>query len=437
MNIVVFGAGYVGLSTASCFAEMGNKVSCVDIDNNKIEKLSKGQIPLYEPGLEDFIKRNLKVGRLSFTTDSKKAIEEAEVIFCAVGTPPKKDYQPDTEQVEQVAKDVGKYMNGYKVFVIKSTVPIGTTKKCKAIIQKELSERNVDHEFDVAFNPEFLRQGEALNDTINPNRIILGIDNEEPVKLLSKLYYPILRTGKPLMFTDLCSAEVTKYAANAFLSTKISFINELAHLCEKTGGNIKDVAQGIGLDPRIGHQFLNAGIGYGGSCLKKDVQALIHHAKKHNHEFKLLQAVEDINERQKTVLIDKLLSNIPTLENKKIALWGLTFKPKTDDMRDAPSLQIIEQLKMHNADIHVYDPIQKDLPDVVHSANSLEAAKDADALLILTEWEEFKGVDLKKLKTAMKGNLILDGRNMYDQKAAKQEGFRYVGIGITQPQEFD
>ncbi len=430
MNIVVFGAGYVGLSTASCFAEMGNKVSCVDIDNNKIKKLKKGQMPLYEPGLEAFIKRNVKAQRLSFTTDSKKAIEESELIFCAVGTPPQKDYQPDTEQVEQVAKDVGRYMNGYKIFIIKSTVPVGTTQECKIIIQKELSKRKVGHEFDIAFNPEFLRQGEALNDTLNPNRIIIGVEGERSKKLLSKLYYPIVRTGKPLMFTDVRSAEITKYAANAFLSTKISFINELAHLCEKIGGNIQDVAKGIGLDPRIGCQFLKAGIGYGGSCLKKDIQALIHHAKKHKHEFKLLQAVEDINERQKTVLVDKLLSYIPTLENRKIALWGLTFKPKTDDMRDAPSLQIIEQLKMHKADIHVYDPIRKDVPDVVHSVDSLGAAKDADALMILTEWDEFKSVDLKKLKAAMKGNLILDGRNIYDKKAVRKEGFNYIGIGI-------
>lgn len=433
MNIVVFGAGYVGLSTASCFAEIGNNVICVDIDQNRIAQLKNGEIPLYEPGLEDFIKRNTKAGRLSFTTDSEKAIEECEVIFCTVGTPPKENYEPDTQQVEQVAKEIGMHMNGYKLFVIKSTVPVGTTNACKQIIQKELAKRKTDYEFDVAFNPEFLRQGEALNDTINPNRIIVGLDNEGPKKQLSELYRPIIRTGKPLMFTDISSAEVTKYAANAFLSTKISFINELAHLCEKTGGNIHDVAKGIGLDPRIGHQFLQAGIGYGGSCLKKDVQALIYHAKKNNHEFKLLQAVEDVNERQKTVLVDKLLSYIPSLENKKIAIWGLTFKPKTDDMRDAPSLQIIKELKSRKANIHVYDPRQKNLPDVMHCENYLDAAKNADALMILTEWDEFKGVDLKKLKSIMKGNLLLDGRNLYNPEVALKEGFRYIGIGIKQP----
>ncbi|EKD63219.1 MAG: hypothetical protein ACD_51C00316G0014 [uncultured bacterium] len=435
MNITVIGTGYVGLVTGTCLAELGNSVVCVDINKDKIESLKKGIIPIYEPGLEELVKRNYKEKRLEFTSDTKSAIQKSEVVFSAVGTPPDKDHRADLTAVMKVAESFGEYINGYKVFINKSTVPVGTSEKVRKIIQEKSGGK---YEFDVVDNPEFLREGTAVKDFMNPDRIVAGLRNKNSHarEIIEKIYSPLVRAGRPLLFTDIHSAEIIKYASNSFLAMKISFINEVASFCELAGADITEVAKGIGLDDRIGSRFLHAGIGYGGSCFPKDVKAFIQKGKDIGCEFSILGAVEDVNEAQKTKLVDKLKSEIPNLKNKKIAIWGLAFKPKTDDMREAPSITIINKLLEEGARVSAFDPVAMEnaknifkKSGVIFEKTSYDAATAADALLVLTEWDEFRAVDLKKVKKIMKGDLICDGRNIYNKKDMAEMGFKYKSIG--------
>ena len=434
MKIAVIGTGYVGLVVGTCLAEMGNQLVCVDIDEVKIKRLQKGQIPIYESGLTDLVKRNVKEKRLVFTTDIKQAIQESEVVFSAVGTPPAKDHRADLSAVFAVAKSFGRHLNGYKVFVNKSTVPVGTSKKVKQIIAEEVKKR---HPFDVVDNPEFLREGTAVKDFINPDRIVVGAENKRSREVMARIYAPLVRAGRPLNFTSVASAEIVKYGSNAFLATKISFINEMANFCEKAGGDVKEVAKGIGLDSRIGPRFLHAGIGWGGSCFPKDVNALIQTGREYGYEFRIIQAAAEVNQRQKYLLVKKLKKVQPNLKGKKIAIWGLSFKPKTDDMREAPALVVIRKLQEEGALIQVFDPVAMEnarkmmaSKNVKYFKTSYEALKDADVLLVLTEWDEFRSVDFAKMKKLMKGNWIFDGRNIYDPKEMKKAGFKYFGIGL-------
>ncbi|KKP37921.1 UDP-glucose 6-dehydrogenase [Candidatus Peregrinibacteria bacterium RIFOXYC2_FULL_33_13] len=434
MQITIIGSGYVGLVTGTCLAELGNNVICLDIDEKKIEKLRKGEIPIYEPGLEELVIRNVKEQRLHFTTNTKEAIEKSEIIFSAVGTPPNKNHEADLKYVKQVAKEFGTHLNSYKIFVNKSTVPVGTSHLMKEIINKY---NTSNQQFDVIDNPEFLREGSAIKDFMNPDRIVVGVESIKAEKIMKKLYSPLVRAGNPIIFTDIKSAEIIKYASNSFLATKISFINEIANFCEKAGADILEVAKGIGLDNRIGSKFLHAGIGYGGSCFPKDVQAFICTARKHKCKFEILQAVEKTNQNQKLIIVDKLKKKIPNLKNKKIAVWGLSFKPKTDDMREAASLVIIPKLLKEGALIKAFDPVainnakkifvkEKNLQ---FADKPYEVLKEADALLILTEWDEFRSADLKRINNLMQGNLVIDGRNIYDPQEMIKNGFDYEGIG--------
>jgi UDPglucose 6-dehydrogenase len=440
MKIAVIGTGYVGLTSGTCLAETGNDVVCADIDERKINQLNNNKCPLYEPGLHELIERNTQNGRLSFTSNIKSSIERAGVVMVCVGTPSDENGDADISQVIKTAEAFGKYINGYKMFIVKSTVPVGTTHKCKMIILNEIKNRNTDYEFDVVSNPEFLRQGAAVKDTMYPERIIAGVENERSSELLNKLYSPMARTGRPVVYTDIKSAEVIKYAANAFLCTKISFINEMAQFCEQAGANIRDVAHGIGLDSRIGARFLHAGIGYGGNCLKKDINSLINTGKSYNHQFSILQTVEAVNEMQKNMLLKKLEDNLKKLKNKKIAVWGLSFKPKTDDLRDAPSIDIVGRLLESKSSVKIYDPLSGDSfiksffkghPNLTLSQSNVEAARNADAVMVLTEWDEFRNVDFKKLKKEMKGNLFLDGRNIYNPDDVRKADLKYIGIGVN------
>lgn len=434
MNISVIGTGYVGLVTGTCLAELGNNVICADIDKEKIGRLKKGIIPIYEPGLEELIKRNYKEDRLHFTTDSGKAIKESEIVFSAVGTPPDKDHRADLSAVMKVAETFGKNLNGYKVFANKSTVPVGTSERIYEIIKKTSGGK---HKFDVVDNPEFLREGTAVKDFMNPDRIVVGVKiaATHAREAMKKIYSPLVRAGRSLMFTDINSAEIIKYASNSFLATKISFINEVANFCELASADVTEVAKGIGLDARIGPRFLHAGIGYGGSCFPKDVKAFIQTGKDKGYEFLILEAVEEVNETQRLRLFHKLKEEIKDLKNKKIAVWGLAFKPKTDDMREAPSVTIINELIDSGADIKAFDPVaagnaKKIFNGAVDFCDTpYEAALGADALLILTEWDEFRAIDLKKIKTLMRGNLICDGRNIYSKKEMEKLNFKYKSIG--------
>jgi UDPglucose 6-dehydrogenase len=431
MKIAIIGTGYVGLTVGTCLAELGNDVICVDIDKNKIDALNNGQVPIYEPGLEDMLKRNFKEKRISFTTDSKQAIQNSEVIFIAVGTPPGKDHKADLSFVKDVAKDIGNHINGYKVIVNKSTVPVGTAQLVKDIINENQKEQ-ID--FDVVSNPEFLREGEAINDFMMPDRIIIGADNEKARKIMEDIYKGIARTNKPIIFTDTKSAEIIKYASNAMLATRISFMNELSRLCEKSGGDVKEVAKGIGLDSRIGPRFLQAGVGYGGSCFPKDVKALAQTMNHHAIESKILQAVEEVNEEQKKSLLPKIKKLLPDLNGKTIAVWGLAFKPKTDDMREAPSIIIINQLQEEGANIKAFDPeaeetAKKILSNIEYVNDPYDAIKDADALMIITEWNEFRTLDKQKIKQLLKQPNIIDGRNVYGPREMKELGFNYIGVG--------
>ncbi len=428
MKITVVGSGYVGLVTGACFAELGNDVICVDIDKEKIRKLNNDIMPIYEPGLDDIVKRNRKENRLRFTTDLKQAIIESEIIFICVGTPPKENGEADLSSVENVARTIADVMDSYKLVVEKSTVPVQTGEKVAKAI-KAYNKHKVA--FDVVSNPEFLREGSAVQDFMKPDRIVIGCETERAKKLMQELYAPL---KSPILFTDIKSAEIIKHASNSFLATKISFINAIANICELAGADVEKVAEGMGMDKRIGRQFLNAGIGYGGFCFPKDAEAFIRIAEKLGYDFKLLKATQEINQQQKMHLVKKIEKALWVVKNKTIGILGLAFKPNTDDMRFAPSIDIIEALQKEGAKIKAYDPqamekARQVLKSVEYCNNPYDAAKDADALVILTEWNEFKELDFKKLKSIMKHNLIVDGRNIYKPDDMRKLGFNYISIG--------
>ena len=431
MNICVIGTGYVGLITAVCLADLGNNVISVDTDLAKINKLSKGIPTIYETGLRDTLERTLAAKQIIFTTYAKEGIQKSEVIFIAVGTPPKEDFQPDLSQVRAVAEEIGKYINGYKVIVDKSTVPVGTADEVKRIIKKHQKE---SHLFDMVSNPEFLREGSAIQDFTIPDRIVIGVDNDKAKQVMESIYKGITRTGKPILFTNVKTAELIKYASNAMLATRISFMNQLASFCEKTGADIKLVAKGMGLDERIGPRFLQAGVGFGGSCFPKDVKALIWMLEEEGCTAEILRAVVDVNEVQKRSLLPKIKKLVSNMNGKHIAIWGLSFKPKTDDMREAPSLVIIDELKKLGAKIKVFDPEAMDnakklLKDVEFCSNPYDAAKGCDAVVLVTEWNIFRDLDLIKVKSLLNKPNLIDGRNVYEPEDMKKIGFNYECIG--------
>ncbi|MCF8380747.1 MAG: UDP-glucose/GDP-mannose dehydrogenase family protein [Bacteroidales bacterium] len=436
MNIAIIGTGYVGLVTGTCLAETGAIVHCVDIDKQKIENLKEGIIPIYEPGLEPLVKKNVSKNRLFFTTDLKSIINECEAVFIAVGTPPDEDGSADLSHVLAVASDIGKFINDYLLVVTKSTVPIGTAEKVKRAIQKELKARNQDINFDVASNPEFLKEGDAVSDFLKPDRIVIGTETIKAEKILKRLYKPFLLNGHPLIFMNIPSAELTKYTANAMLATKISFINDIANLSEIVGADIDMVRKGIGSDSRIGNKFIYPGAGYGGSCFPKDVKALVNTAKANKYPLRILQAVEDVNQDQKLVLFHKLKDHFNgNLRGKTIGIWGLSFKPGTDDMREAPSLVLIEKILEEGGRVKAYDPVatreaKHILGEIIeYTPDMYEAAMDADALILVTEWSEFRIPNYKILKKLMNQLLIFDGRNIYDPEEMKEFGFTYYSIG--------
>jgi UDPglucose 6-dehydrogenase len=436
MKIAVIGTGYVGLVSGTCFAETGINVSCVDIDKVKIDNLNKGIVPIYEPGLEDMIKTNVEKKRLSFSTDIKESIIDCDAIFIAVGTPPDEDGSADLRYVLAVARDIGKYMNNYLVVINKSTVPIGTAQKVKAAVREELDKRKSDLSFDVASNPEFLKEGAAIQDFLKPDRIVVGVESEAAEKIIQRLYKPFLLNGHPLLFMDIPSAEMTKYAANAMLATKISFMNDIANLCEIVGADVNMVRIGIGSDSRIGNKFIYPGAGYGGSCFPKDVKALIRTSDENNYSLEILKAVENVNDRQKLIISSKIKYHFNNqLKGKKIAVWGLSFKPKTDDMREAPSVVIINELLNAGCSITAYDPVavneaRKILQNrIEYGKDMYETLIDADALVIITEWPEFRVPNYKVMHKLMSEKLIFDGRNIYEPAEMKENGFTYFSIG--------
>lgn len=436
MKIAIIGTGYVGLVSGTCFAETGINVTCVDIDKNKIEKLNKGIVPIYEPGLEVMLKTNVEKKRLTFSTSLKESIVECDAVFIAVGTPSDEDGSADLQYVISVAKEIGMYMQNYLVVVDKSTVPIGTAKKVKATIQDELDKRKADICFDVASNPEFLKEGAAIADFLKPDRIIVGIESDSAMKTMQRLYKPFLLNGHPLLFMDIPSAEMTKYAANAMLATKISFMNDIANLCEIVGADINMVRKGIGSDSRIGNQFIYAGAGYGGSCFPKDVKALIKTSDDNHYSLEILKSVENVNNRQKLVIPAKIKTHFNNdIKGKKFALWGLSFKPKTDDMREAPSLVIIEELLKAGSKVCAYDPVAQEeakhkLGDKIEYAKDMyEPLLDADALIVVTEWPEFRVPNYKVIEKLIKNKVIFDGRNIYEPAEMKEFGFTYYSIG--------
>lgn len=431
MKIAVIGTGYVGLVTGTCFAETGNEVLCVDVDQDKLKKLQSGVITIYEPGLEVIFTRNIKENRLFFTDSLKKAVDFAEMIFLALPTPPMEDGSADLKYVLNVASEIADYMKEYKVIVNKSTVPVGTADKVTEIIKNKT---NVP--FDVASNPEFLREGSAVEDFMKPERVVVGTSSEKVKEMMNLLYAPYLRSGNPLIFMDVRSSELTKYASNAFLATKISFMNEMAQLCEIVGGNIDLIRKGMGSDSRIGNRFLFPGVGYGGSCFPKDVKALIHTSHEHGYKFKILEAVEEVNAIQKSHIVKKIKKYFGSLTGKTIALWGLAFKPNTDDIREAPSLVIINELLSLGAKIVAFDPVaiesyQKYYPQlpIQYAENQYKALENADALVIVTEWNEFRTPDYGKIKNLLKNPAIFDGRNILDEQIIKKQGFHYESIG--------
>jgi UDPglucose 6-dehydrogenase len=436
MKISVVGTGYVGLVTGACFAETGVDVTCVDIDKNKIEKLKKGVIPIYEPGLEDIVIRNYDKGRLHFTTELKESLEDCEAVFIAVGTPPDEDGSADLKYVLGVAREVGELMNDYMVIVTKSTVPIGTSEKVKEAVAGALNKRNAGISFDVASNPEFLKEGNAIDDFLKPDRIVVGTDSPRAEKIMKRLYKPFLLNGHPLLFMDIPSAEMTKYAANSMLATKISFMNDIANLCEIVGADVNMVRKGIGSDVRIGQKFIYAGVGYGGSCFPKDVKALIKTAEDNAYSLRILKSVEDVNEDQKLVLFQKIYEYFKgNLKNKTVAVWGLSFKPQTDDMREAPAIVIINKLLNEGAKVKGYDPVAMDeakhkLGDTIeYTKDMYEAAIDADALMLVTEWPEFRIPNYKVLTKLMNQKIVFDGRNIYEPSEMQENGFIYFSIG--------
>ncbi|MDD3049657.1 MAG: UDP-glucose/GDP-mannose dehydrogenase family protein [Candidatus Cloacimonetes bacterium] len=438
MKLTVIGTGYVGLVTGTCFAEMGYNVICVDNDQSKIDLLNNGGIPIYEPGLEEMVKRNTAEGRLSFTSDIKTAVENSLICFIAVGTPPGEDGSADLQYVLAVAKNIATYMNDYKVVVDKSTVPVGTADLVAEVMQKVLDERKVNLEFDVVSNPEFLKEGMAIDDFMKPDRVIVGANNVRVAELMKMLYSPFNRNSDRVVIMSVRSAEMTKYAANAMLATKISFMNDIAQLCEKLGADVAEVRHGIGSDTRIGYKFIYPGVGYGGSCFPKDVKALIQMAKEVGSSARVLKAVEEVNEDQKKVLVGKVKNHFgENLSGKTFAVWGLAFKPQTDDMREAPAIEIINGLTQAGAKIRAFDPVATETAKQVFADNNgieyvkgnYEALVDADALILVTEWHQFRNPDFEKMKKIMKETVIFDGRNQYDPQKMRSLGFTYFGIG--------
>ncbi len=441
MKITLIGAGYVGLVTGTCLAEVGNNVLCLDVAPHKIATLKSGGIPIYEPGLEDMVRRNVAAGRLDFTTDTAAAVQFGDIQFIAVGTPPDEDGSADLQYVLDAARNIGRHMDGFKLVVDKSTVPVGTADRVRAVIAEELARRGLtadQADFCVASNPEFLKEGAAIDDFMSPDRIVIGTDSERATQLLRRLYAPFQRNHERLVVMDVRSAELTKYAANAMLATRISFMNELALLAEKLGADIERVRQGIGSDPRIGYHFLYAGCGYGGSCFPKDVQALRRTAQECGAPLRILDAVEDANEAQKRILVEKLQSRFGAqLGGRRFALWGLAFKPNTDDMREAPSRVIIEALWAMGASVAAYDPaampetrrLYGERPDLTLTSRPMDALRDADALLIVTEWKAFRSPDFAAMKALLRQPVIFDGRNLYDPATMRREGFEYFPIG--------
>ncbi len=437
MKIIVVGTGYVGLVTGACLSEVGVEVVCVDIDHQKIDNLNNGIMPIYEPGLEEIVIRNAHKGRLKFATSIKDDIKEADAIFIAVGTPEDEDGSADLKYVIAVADEIGTYLNDYAVIITKSTVPVGSSLKVKHAIAEAMKKAGKNVPFDVASNPEFLKEGAAINDFMSPDRIVVGVDSDRAAKVMEQIYKPFLLNGFRIIFMDIPSAEMTKYAANAMLATRISFMNDIANLCEILGADINQVRNGIGSDPRIGNKFLYAGIGYGGACFPKDVKALMNTGVQHGHPLRMLEVVEEVNNRQKLVLFKKLFALMnEDLKGKKIAVWGLSFKPQTDDMREAPSILIINELVKAGAEVKAYDPVAIkevhkyiDVP-VTYTEDEYAALVDADALLLLTEWREFRLPDWDRVKSLMAQPLILDGRNIYNAKELKGLGFVYHCIGV-------
>ena len=438
MRIAVVGTGYVGLVTGTCFSEMGVHVTCVDVDAIKIDALKQGKIPIYEPGLETLVHKNMRSGRLNFTTRLEDVLNDVDIVFSAVGTPPDEDGSADLKYVLEVARTIGKYINHYVVVVTKSTVPVGTAKKVKAVIEEELNRRGVQIEFDVASNPEFLKEGNAVKDFMSPDRVVVGVESERARKLMARLYKPFMVVSDRLIFTDILSAEMIKYAANSMLATRISFMNDIANLCELVGADVNMVRKGIGSDTRIGKKFLYAGCGYGGSCFPKDVKALIKTASDYGYPMRVLKAVEEVNADQKQVLYRKLVKYYggeQHLKGKTIAMWGLAFKPETDDMREAPSLVLIDMLNKAGATVRVYDPVAMDEcrrrigDSVIYAKDLYDATDGADVLMLVTEWKEFRIPNSNTLLQKMKGRLILDGRNILDSDELHQAGFEYHCIG--------
>ncbi len=437
MNIAIVGTGYVGLVSGTCFADTGANVTCVDVDSEKIERLKRGEVPIYEPGLDELVVKNVKAGRLKFTTDLASVLNEQEVVFSAVGTPPDEDGSADLKYVLEVARTIGKNLNRYLVVVTKSTVPVGTAQKVRAAIQEELDARNVDVEFDVASNPEFLKEGNAIKDFMSPDRVVVGVESEKAKKVLTKLYKPFLINNFRVIFMDIPSAEMTKYAANSMLATRISFMNDIANLCELVHADVNMVRAGIGADTRIGRKFLYAGCGYGGSCFPKDVKALIKTADSNGYSMEVLKSVELVNERQKKILFEKLRRAYAgeELAGKTIALWGLSFKPETDDMRESTALVMIQLLLEAGCKVRAYDPVAMDEckrrigDSIVYCRDKYDAVLDADALILLTEWKEFRLPTWPVVKKAMKRPLVIDGRNIFDSEELEENGFEYHCIG--------
>lgn len=437
MNIAIVGSGYVGLVSGACFAEMGVDVTCVDIDKQKIDNLIAGIIPIYEPGLDELVARNSAAGRLHFTTSLESVIDDVEIVFSAVGTPPDEDGSADLQYVLEVARTFGRCIKKYALLVTKSTVPVGTSKKIKQVINEELAKRGENIPFEVASNPEFLKEGAAIKDFMSPDRVVIGIESDRAKKVMERLYRPFLLNNFRVIFMDIASAEMTKYAANSMLATRISFMNDIANLCELVGADVNMVRKGIGSDVRIGNKFLYAGCGYGGSCFPKDVKALIHTGKENGYDMRIIEAVEAVNQYQKEIVYKKLNDTFNNnIKGKRIAIWGLSFKPETDDMREAPSLIVIDKLVKSGTDVIVYDPVamnecRRRIGDKVEYAKDMyDAVIDADALALLTEWKEFRLPSWSVIHKAMKGNIVVDGRNIYDPNELSEAGFQYHCIGL-------
>ena len=436
MNIAIVFKVYVVIVSGTCFSEMGINVTCVDVDEKKIQKLQDGVMPIYEPGLDELVERNVKAGRLHFTTDLTTCLDEVEIIFSAVGTPPDEDGSADLKYVLEVARTVGRNITKHIVLVTKSTVPVGTAKKVRGVIQEELDRRGVNIEFDVASNPEFLKEGAAIKDFMAPDRVVVGVESAKAKKIMERLYRPFTLNGYPILMMDVASAEMTKYAANAMLATRISFMNDIANLCERVGANVDNVRKGMGADSRIGSRFLYAGCGYGGSCFPKDVKALVHTGIQNGYHMQVIEAVEAVNEKQKSIVFDKLLNAFGgNLQDKTVAMWGLSFKPETDDMREAPALVVIEKLLQAGAIVKVFDPVAMEETErrigkqVIYCKDMYEAVIDADAIALMTEWKQFRMPSWAIIRKAMKNFVVVDGRNIYDGEELKELGFTYSRIG--------